>query len=23
MIRSVVRGSGAALPRRIMKNADF
>ncbi|RUZ29261.1 3-oxoacyl-ACP synthase, partial [Mesorhizobium sp. M7A.F.Ca.CA.001.04.1.1] len=23
MIRSVVRGTGAALPRRIMKNADF
>ncbi|RVC59389.1 3-oxoacyl-ACP synthase, partial [Mesorhizobium sp. M2A.F.Ca.ET.046.02.1.1] len=23
MIRSVVRGNGAALPRRIMKNADF
>ena len=23
MIRSIVRGSGAALPRRIMKNADF
>ena len=23
MIRSLVRGSGAALPRRIMKNADF